>query len=212
MSVDETAERIVVSALKIFLQQGVKRSSVTEVAFEAGVTRVTVYRYFGEKQGLVEAVCRHVASIFRRAAEGSSADSVAQVDARLERLGEDLARLPSGNLLAHFDEIRRLYPAAYEELRVARENALDQIFEQAVAAAAREHTLREGISLRVVKAMFWTSVVGLIENPTLIAAGVPLAEICETVTAVLRHGILKRSDDRESARPIAGRGVEYEDA
>ena len=39
--------------------------------------------------------------------------------------------------------------------------------------------------------MFWASVVGLIDNPTLIAANIPIAEICETVTAVLRHGMLK---------------------
>ncbi len=196
MSVDETAERIVFSALKTFLKRGIKRSSLTDIAFEAGVTRTTVYRYFGDKTGLVAAVCRHVAGIFQRAAEGSPADSTVQVDARLKRLGEELAYLPSGNLLAHFDEIRRLYPAVYEEFRVARENALDQVFEQAMAAAAREHTLREGINLQVVKAMFWTSVVGLIEHPTLIAAGISLAESCETVTTVLRHGILKSSDDR----------------
>ena len=64
-----------------------------------------------------------------------------------------------------------------------------------MAAASREHTLREEISLQVVKAMFWNSVVGLIENPTLIATGVPLAEICETVTAVLQHGV-KSSEGR----------------
>lgn len=196
MSVDTTAERIILSALKIFLQQGVRRSSLTEIAFEAGVTRITVYRYFGEKQGLVEAVCRHVACIFRRVAEGSPSDSTIQIDARLKRLGEELGQLPRGNLLAHFEEIRRLYPTAYEEFRAAREIALDRVFEQALAAATREDTIREGINLQVVKAMFWTSVVGLIENPTLIAAGIPLAELCETVTAVLRHGILRSSDNR----------------
>jgi AcrR family transcriptional regulator len=196
MSVDGTAERIVLAALKTFLKQGVKRASLADVAYEAGVTRITVYRHFGDKQGIVEAACRHVARIFQRAAEGNLADTSAQIDARLKRLGDELALLPPGNLLAHFDEIRRLYPAAHEELRIARETALDQVFEQAVAAAAREHTLREGINLQVVKAMFWTSVVGLIENPTLISAGVPLAEICETVTAVLRHGILKDNDSR----------------
>jgi AcrR family transcriptional regulator len=209
MSVDETAERIVFSALKTFLKQGVKRSSLTEIAFEAGVTRITVYRYFGEKQGLVEAVCRHVACIFRRAGEGSPADSMAQINARLKRLGEELAELPPGNLLAHFDEIRRMYPVAYEEFRAARESSLDRVFEQAVAAAEREHTIREGVNLQVVKAMFWTSVVGLIENPKLIAAGVPLAEICETVTAVLQHGILKNGDTLELAGTVAARGVEY---
>jgi AcrR family transcriptional regulator len=211
MSVDETAERIALAALKIVLKQGVKRSSLTDVAFEAGVTRITVYRYFGGKQGLVEAVCRHVACIFRRTAEGDAADSAAQIDARLKRFGEELAQLPPGNWVARLEEIRRLYPAVYEEFRAAREGALDQVFEQALTAASRESALRESINLQVVKAMFRACVAGLIENPTLIAANIPEAEICETVTAVLRHGMLKRSDPLAATEPLAARGIEYAD-
>jgi AcrR family transcriptional regulator len=195
MSVDETNERIVFAALAAFLKQGVKRSTLTDVAYEAGVTRVTVYRYFGDKQGLVEAVCRHVAGVFRRAAEESQGNSMSDVDLRLKKLGEELGRLPPGNVLARFDEIRRLYPALYEEYRATREGALDRIFQQALAAAARQQTLREGINLEVAKAMFRASVVGLMENPTLIAANIPHTEICKTVTAVLRHGMLKGGDN-----------------
>jgi len=209
MSLDETAERIVVSALKTFLKQGVKRSSLADVAYEAGVTRITVYRHFGDKQGIVEAACRHVAAIFRRAAEGCPDDATALIDVRLKRLGEELAGLPPGNLLARFDEIRRLYPAIYEEFRAARESALDQIFEQAVTAASRDHEIRAGINLQVAKAMFRACVVGLIENPALIAANIPQAEICETVTAVLRHGMLKNSDNVEAAGQLIARGAEY---
>ena len=121
MSVDETAERIAYSALKIFLKQGVKRSSLTDVAFEAGVTRITVYRYFEGKPGLVDAVCRHVACIFRRLVEGGCVASMSEVNARLKRLGEALAGLPPGNLLAYLEEVRRLYPAAYEEFRAVHE-------------------------------------------------------------------------------------------
>lgn len=193
MRVDDTAERIVYSALKIFLEQGVRRSTLTEVAFEAGLTRITVYRYFGDKTGLVQAVCRRVARVFQRVAEGDPSDSMVQIEARLKRFGEEFAQLPPGNLLAQFDEIRRLYPVPYEEFRAAREEALDRVFEQAVAVAAREHAISEEINLDVVKAMFRTSVVGLIENPTLIAASVPLSEVCRTAIAVWRHGILKSS-------------------
>jgi AcrR family transcriptional regulator len=206
MGVDETSDRIVLSALAVFLRQGVWRSSLTDVAFEAGITRITVYRYFGDKRGLVEAVCRHVGDIFRRAAEGHPHDTAAQIDARLKQLGEELGRLRPGNWLACFEEIRRLYPAVHEEFRAAREKALDLIFEQSVAAASREQTLREGINLQVVRVMFWASVVGLIDNPTLIAANIPIAEICETVTAVLRHGMLK-TDAAAAAAPGVHREV-----
>jgi len=133
-------------------------------------------------------------------------DTAAQIDARLSHLGEELGRLRPGNWLACFEEIRRLYPAVHEEFRAAREKALDRIFEQAVAAASREQTLREGINLQVVRVMFWASVVGLIDNPTLIAANIPIAEICETVTAVLRHGMLK-TDAATAATPGVHREV-----
>jgi AcrR family transcriptional regulator len=196
MSIDQTAEKIVLAAITVLLGRGVKRSSVNDVAFEAGVTRITVYRYFGDKQGLVRAVCRRVAEIFQRVAAGDPQDTFAQIDQRIGCLATELGRLPQGSLLARFEEIRRLYPECYEEFRAARKDALDRLFQQAVAAAAREHSLRDSINLEVVKAMFWTSVIGLIENPTLIASNVPLAEICATVTEVFRHGMLKANDEK----------------
>ena len=44
--------------------------------------------------------------------------------------------------------------------------------------------------------MFWTSVVGLIENPSLLASNVPLTEICSTVAEVFRHGTLKACETK----------------
>jgi AcrR family transcriptional regulator len=191
MTTDTTPERIVFAAIKTLLKQGMKRTSLADVAYEAGVTRVTIYRYFGDKHGLVEAVCRNLADIFQRAAKGNPGDSTQDIDVRLGRLGEELGGLPPGNLLALFDEIRRFYPPIYEEFRAARDSALDQLFEQALAVASQERAIREGVNLQVVKGMFRALIMGLLESPAMIAANVPYAEICETVTTVLRHGVLK---------------------
>jgi AcrR family transcriptional regulator len=199
MTTDTTAERIVLAAIKILLKQGMKRSSLADVAHEAGVTRVTIYRYYDDKQGLIDAVCRRLADIFRRAAQGNPDDSIVDIDVRLQRLAEELSGLPPGNLLALFDEIRRVYPRSYEEFRTARDSALDQLFEQAIVVASRERVVREGVNLQVVKGMFRALMMGFFDSPALIAANVPYAEICETVTKVLRHGVLKGDDDRQAA-------------
>jgi AcrR family transcriptional regulator len=191
MPTDTTAERIVFAAIKTLLKQGMKRTSLVDVADEAGVTRVTIYRYFGDKHGLVAAVCRHLTDIFRRAAKGNPGDSTRDIDVRLGRLGEELGGLPPGNLLALFDEIHRLYPPIYEEFRAARDSALDQLFEQALAVASQERAIREGVNLLVVKGMFRALIMGLLDSAAMIAADVPYPEICETVTTVLRHGVLK---------------------
>jgi TetR/AcrR family transcriptional repressor of mexJK operon len=47
---------ILSAASKLFLSEGYDRSSVDAVAAGAGVSKRTVYDYFGDKQGLLEAV------------------------------------------------------------------------------------------------------------------------------------------------------------
>jgi AcrR family transcriptional regulator len=191
MANDDTSHRIANAALAIFLQQGVKKSNLDEVAFRAGLTRVTVYRYFGDKKGLVQAVCTRIAAIFERAAAAGPDDSMRDVDRRLSGLGSELADLPKGDLLGRLEEIGRLYPDVYEEFRRARQVAVDRIFQQALAAATRDGALRDGLSLEVLRAVFSAAVVGLIENPAMVSSSVPLTEIFTTVTAVFRHGILR---------------------
>jgi hypothetical protein len=134
-----------------------------------------------------------VGTIFQRAAEDGLADSIHDIDARLNRLAAELSALPKGNLLGRLEEISRLYPELYEEFRTARQAAVDSIFRQALAAAAKEGTLREGLNPEVLKAIYWSAVIGLLENPAVISSNVPLTEIFATVTGVFRHGILKDS-------------------
>ena len=194
MKTDNTSERIVLAALKLFQDQGLKRTNLTDVAFLAGVTRVTVYRYFSDKKHLVRAVCMKHAGIFQEAADAGPADSIGEINTRLNRLGEQLAALPKGNLFEQFEDINRLYPDVYEEFRTARLSALDTIFQHALGAATQDGTLREGLNLEVLKAIFWSSVIGLMENQA-ISSKVPISEIYETITEVFRHGILKNSGE-----------------
>ena len=191
MQTETTPDRIVLAALELVLSQGVKRTNLAEVAFRAGVTRVTVYRYFGDKRGLVQAVCMWIAAIFQRAADEGPAASVHDVDLRLNRLGAELGALPPGKLLARLEEIHRLYPEVYAEFVLARQIAVDRIFQQALAAATCDGTLRDGLNLDVLKAIFWAAVIGLMENPALISSNVALADVFATVTELFRHGILK---------------------
>jgi AcrR family transcriptional regulator len=54
--VDAATLRIVAAAREEFEQYGVRRTTVEQVARRAGVSRVTVYRKFAGKEGLVRAV------------------------------------------------------------------------------------------------------------------------------------------------------------
>jgi AcrR family transcriptional regulator len=52
----EPDPRLIRAALDCFLNFGVRKTSLTDVADRAGVSRATAYRVFGDKNGLVRAV------------------------------------------------------------------------------------------------------------------------------------------------------------
>jgi AcrR family transcriptional regulator len=200
MSRDNTVERIARAALQLIAQQGAKKSDLDEVARLAGVTRVTVYRHFGDKQGLVRAACLLISDCFARASAEFPADAPPDMDARLLQLGADLRELPQGNLLQRLDEISRLYPDVYHAFRAAREQALDRLLEMLLESARRDGTLRDDLHADVVRAVFRSAVIGLIENPALISSNVSLADVLTNVQEIFSHGILKPPSDSMLAK------------
>jgi AcrR family transcriptional regulator len=55
MSTSDTRERILTAALTVMSRHGLARLALEDVAREAGVSRQTVYRYAGSRDGLIEA-------------------------------------------------------------------------------------------------------------------------------------------------------------
>ena len=68
---DAAAGRIAAAALEQFAELGIRRSTISDIARRAGVSKMTVFRHFTNKQGLVEDVIarelhRALAEIDRR--------------------------------------------------------------------------------------------------------------------------------------------------
>jgi AcrR family transcriptional regulator len=122
-------QRILTTAADLFFRQGFQKTSLDEVAFQAGVTRVTVYRHFGDKRGLVGAVCESMAAAYRQA-EAECRDfperSLAEC---LAHAREHFARLPKSRLGPGFEELGRLYPDLFAALRTTYRAAMDGVFD-----------------------------------------------------------------------------------
>jgi AcrR family transcriptional regulator len=96
----ETNARITLAALGLFLLQGINKTTISEVSAQAGVTRVTVYRHFGDKRGLVQATFLRVAAIFQDVQADLEQEKDPDVEHYLDRIGTKLGALPSGDLHA----------------------------------------------------------------------------------------------------------------
>ncbi|APW58772.1 Bifunctional cytochrome P450/NADPH--P450 reductase 2 [Paludisphaera borealis] len=190
MTIDSTSDRIVQAALRVFALSGVQKSSLDDVAAAAGVTRVTIYRRFDGKPGLIQAVCDLVLGPFERSARAGQDLVMTGFEAWIAGFIGDLRALPVDNFLPCLDEIHRAFPTIYEGFRLRREAAIDGMFESALRVARDAGRLRPGLHPVVVRAVFRSSVIGLGENPQLVAADLPGADVAATVIGVFLNGVL----------------------
>src|SRR3989304_524825 len=66
---NNTRDRILQAALDLFLQQGIRKTSIDDVADRAGVTRVTVYRHFSDREQLIGEAFLEINAAFDRVRE-----------------------------------------------------------------------------------------------------------------------------------------------
>ncbi len=187
----QTSERIVLSALGLFLLQGISKTTIGEVSDRAGVTRVTVYRHFGDKRGLVQAAFLRVPAIFQDVQADLKRDKNPDVENYLDRIGKELEVLPSGDLLTRLDELHRLYPLIYAEYHQALLAALSKIFDRLFSVAEQQGLLRPGLNRRIAQAFYWEARVGIMKSTSLVSHGLPHTEVYTTVRDILLHGLLR---------------------
>jgi len=82
MKPEQKALRIVDAAATLLLRQGVRKTGMEDMATAAGVSKVTVYKYFGDRDGVLNAVCARLTDRCLKAladeAEGKT-DTVARM-------------------------------------------------------------------------------------------------------------------------------------
>ncbi len=191
MTAEDTEQRILKSALSLFLAQGLKRTRLDAVAHQAGVARVTVYRYFPDKKRLALAALMQVPSVLDEARARLARRPPAKVGEVLDHLGAQLAALPPGDFPALLEELKRVFPDVWRQVHLARRQSIQGLFDTLWALAERKGHLRPGLNRPVVQAYFMRAVVNVLDEPELVALGLSAAEVFQTVKAIFLHGLLK---------------------
>jgi AcrR family transcriptional regulator len=188
---ETTSKRILDTALQLLMEQGIRKTSMDEVAERAGVTRVTIYRYFRDKKELVRAV-------FLRMAEGIEDVNLAFADGRprdigtyLDALGAHFRTLPHDNLVTRHTELSRVYPDVWDEFQKRRKAAIHKTFGIMLEVADSQGLVRDNLHHRVVEAYFQAAVISVMEHPALVSLNLSLGEIYSTASSIFMHGILK---------------------
>jgi AcrR family transcriptional regulator len=199
---ESTSQRILDTTLQLLMEQGIRKTSMDEVAERAGVTRVTIYRYFRDKRELVR-------EVFLRMAEGIESVNLIFADGRprdigayLDALGAHFRTLPHDNLVIRHEELSRVYPDVWAEFQKRRKAAIHKTFGIMLEVADSQGLVRDNLHRRVVEAYFQAAVINVMEHPALVSLNLSLGEIYSTASSIFMHGILKdrAADEATTAR------------
>jgi AcrR family transcriptional regulator len=113
----EPDPRLITAALDCFLRFGVRKTSLTDVADQAGVSRATAYRVFGDKNGLVRAVAEAEVTRFL-----DKLDEAVQWDGALSEALEQAITFTFGYLHDHavLQRLIALEPAQFTDVVVSK--------------------------------------------------------------------------------------------
>jgi AcrR family transcriptional regulator len=143
-------ERLVAAAREVFAEQGVE-ASLEEIARRAGLGIGTLYRHFGTREALVEAIFERRIGELVAVAEAAAADPDGW--RALGDLLEQTLELQAGDRVLKAVLLR--YPPGVGRLERAREE-LRSLFEQVLEHAREQGTLRRDFALADLALLFWS--------------------------------------------------------
>jgi AcrR family transcriptional regulator len=187
---DETTQHLASVALNLFMVQGIKKTSMQEIADHAGLSRMTLYRYFTDRKEATKAAFDLVLEALR-SVEDDLHEPI-QISILIDSLIRSLAELPRGDFPARLEEYSRLYSKEFDQFEQQRKQLITSLMKKVLEDSEAKGLLRPGLNRQAINVYFETTVINILMNPGLISENLPPDEVFETVTNIFLFGILKQ--------------------
>jgi AcrR family transcriptional regulator len=162
MVAEETKERLISSAIRLFSKHGVDGTSIPLLAEAAGVGTGTIYRHFASKEALVNEVFR-AAKLRLKGAIEDDLDLEQAPRAVFDDVWERLIRFAEVDATSfHFLELQDHGPHLDAHSRAVEMSVLAPIA-LTVARFQSASVLRDDVSVDVIIATIWGALTGLVK-------------------------------------------------
>jgi len=200
---NQTRDKIVKTALELFIAYGIKKTSIEDVADRCGITRATVYRYFKDKEDLVRASFMCMAEDMHKTLEDMYAHENYDLRKLAGRIKSAVNKLPQGDIPAGVNELKLLYPDIFKEYRDARLFNIRKIYDHAFDTAKRESlAVPSGKNPDMMPAILAEATLYVTESPLVLSLGIPFKDIYASLIDLMLYGIMGRRTKRRPPTPF----------
>lgn len=192
----EVKERIVQEACRFFLNEGVRRITMDEVARRLGMSKRTIYEHFRDKTELLHSCM--LQSFARNDAE------IAQLEGNCEHLLEFVLRIldygsHSVKIInpAFFEDLRLYYPKLYNEMVAYRREAMVDQLRKLIEQGMKGGYFRQGTNAALVAKIFMEQMLAMNRRDVFPPELFSQSELFETLFLTTIRGISTKNGLQE---------------
>lgn len=208
----ETRNRILDAAERVFSERGVSRTSLEDVAHAAGVTRGAIYWHFKDKSDIFAAMVNRVTlpleAMVARSSDDAVEDPIASLKAcavnALRRTATDPQCQRVFDVVTHKCEYLGEMAGVYSRISTIQKGCVDRS-EQAIRNAIKRGQLPESVNPRLAAIGLDAMLFGLISNWLANPAYVPLERQAEAMIDLYLTGLKATAPRRRGGRSVRGR-------
>ncbi|MFZ3109162.1 MAG: TetR/AcrR family transcriptional regulator [Rectinemataceae bacterium] len=195
-----TQERILMQARDLFFKKGLLRVTMDEIALSCGISKKTLYIYFTNKEELLHAIITD----FRQKLVGQM-NTVLENKAipLLERLKSAIGIIIGTWTdfgFAFLDDLKRLYPAFWKEIREYRQNDVTNVIRAIIAEARERGYLRAGTSEQFIIYSLLILVDNVFNLETMNELSMTFKDLFENTTTLLFGSLITEKGEEVLAR------------
>ena len=188
--VARTRNRVLDHAEALFLRNGFSRVGMEEVADRAGTGKATVFRHFGSKNALFDAVMdRYFHRVEQRVASvlDERDSNVDKMKMLFVQLASELTRLGDG----FWDDLKRYRNDRYRSAVAFRRHLVDHYVGTIVERGQQTGEFRDDIPRSVVTTLILAAIERLSTAPVEEVATYTYGEIVEMIVSIAVFGIVR---------------------
>jgi len=188
---NQTEEKIITTALQLFMAHGIKKTTIEDISVRCGLTRATVYRYFSDKKCLVKVSIMHMVDVINKALADLDKHRDYDTEKSAECIKQAVSILPRGDLPARINELKQLYPDIFAEYQIARLASIRDIYKRVFNTAKREGLiLPSQTDWNLVQTILSEATLYIAESPLVLSHGMAVGKIYATVLDIMLYGIV----------------------
>lgn len=190
---DPVQIRILEKAEELFVKYGYSKTKMEEIASSLKISRKTLYKYYSNKQDLMEFYLEYkqneTQKIILEIANDETLTAVQKFSKMHRSLVEESPYVINDLFIR---EISEMFPAQMERFRKRREKEMPESIGKIFNMAKVKGELRDGFMPEVAVHLFLSSIEMLLSNKNSITIPLNIHEFQLEVVNVIFYGVLKR--------------------